>query len=117
MTAEVTIYHNPMCGTSRGALAIIREKGIEPVIIEYLKTPLDQHELRHLVDRMKVPVRDIVRWKQKAEVAAAGISESTDEDALLAAIAMHPILLNRPIVVTEKGARLCRPEETVLALL
>lgn len=114
---SVTIYHNPMCGTSRCTLALIREKGIEPTIIEYLKNPLDQHELRHLVDRMKVPVRDIVRWKQKAEVAAAGISEASDDDTQLAAMAAHPVLMNRPIVVTDKGARLCRPEETVAALL
>ncbi len=114
---DVTIYHNPLCGTSRCTLALIREKGIEPTIIEYLKTPLDQHELRHLVDRMKVPVRDIVRWKQKAEVAAAGINETTDEDALLAAMAAHPILMNRPIVVTDKGAKLCRPEELVAEIL
>jgi arsenate reductase len=113
----VTIYHNPQCGTSRCTLALIREKGIEPTIIEYLKTPLDQHELRHLVDRMKVPVREVVRWKQKTEVAAAGISEASDDDTLLAAMAAHPILMNRPIVVTDKGAKLCRPEETVLEYL
>ena len=113
----VTIYHNPLCGTSRCTLALIREKGIEPTIIEYLKTPLDQHELRHLVDRMKVPVKDVVRWKQAAEVAAAGISENSDDDTLLAAMAAHPILMNRPIVVTDKGAKLCRPEEVVKEML
>ena len=113
----VTIYHNPLCGTSRCTLALIREKGIEPTIIEYLKTPLDQHELRHLVDRMKVPVKDVVRWKQKAEVEAAGISENSDDDTLLAAMAAHPILMNRPIVVTDKGAKLCRPEEVVKEML
>lgn len=113
----VTIYHNPLCGTSRCTLALIREKGIEPTIIEYLKTPLDQHELRHLVDRMKVPVKDVVRWKQVAAVAAAGISETSDDDTLLAAMAAHPILMNRPIVVTDKGAKLCRPEEVVTDIL
>ena len=113
----VTIYHNPKCETSRNALAIIREKGIEPTIIEYLKTPLDQHELRHLVDQMKVPVRDVVRWKQTAEVAAAGISEATDEDTLLAAMAAHPILMNRPIVITPKGVKLCRPSQEVIEIL
>jgi len=113
----VTIYHNPKCETSRNALAIIREKGIEPTIIEYLKTPLDQHELRHLVDQMKVPVRDVVRWKQTAEVAAAGISEATDEDTLLAAMAAHPILMNRPIVITPKGVKLCRPNQEVIEIL
>ncbi|MFO1249147.1 MAG: arsenate reductase (glutaredoxin) [Alphaproteobacteria bacterium] len=114
---QVTIYHNPKCETSRNALAIIRGKGIEPTIIEYLKTPLDQHELRHLIDRMKVPVKDVVRWKQKDEVAAAGISEATDEDTLLAAMAAHPVLMNRPIVITPKGTKLCRPSETVSQLL
>ncbi len=114
---SVTIYHNPLCGTSRNALAIIREKGIEPTIIEYLKTPLDQHELRHLVDQMKVPVRDVVRWKQTKEVAAAGISEATDDDTLLAAMAAHPILMNRPVVITPKGVKLCRPSETVADIL
>jgi arsenate reductase len=114
---HVTIYHNPKCETSRNALAIIREKGIEPTIIEYLKTPLDPHELRHLIDRMKVPVRDVARWKQTAEVAAAGISETTDDDALLAAMAAHPILMNRPIVITPKGVKLCRPSDSVNELL
>ena len=114
---KVTIYHNPRCETSRNALAIIREKGIEPTIIEYLKTPLDQHELRHLVDQMKVPVRDVVRWKQTKEVAAAGISEATDDDTLLAAMAAHPILMNRPVVITPKGVKLCRPSETVADIL
>jgi arsenate reductase (glutaredoxin) len=114
---SVTIYHNPKCETSRNALAIIREKGIEPTIIEYLKTPLGPEELRALIHQMKVPVRDVVRWKQKDEVAAAGISETTDDDILLAVMAAHPILMNRPIVVTDKGAKLCRPSENVLSLL
>jgi arsenate reductase len=114
---NVTIYHNPLCGTSRGALAIIREKGIEPTIIEYLKTPLSPEELRALIHQLKVPVRDVVRWKQTNEVAAAGISEATDDDTLLAAMAAHPILMNRPIVVTDKGAKLCRPSDSVNELL
>ena len=74
---NVTIYHNPACGTSRNALAVIREKGIEPTIIEYPELPLSPGQLRALVHKMKEPVRDVVRWKQKAEVAAAGISEAT----------------------------------------
>jgi arsenate reductase len=114
---KVTIYHNPSCGTSRGALAIIRDRGIEPAIVEYLKTPLSPEELRALVHKMKVKVADVVRWKQKDEVAATGISETTDDDTLLAAMAAHPILMNRPIVVTPKGAQLCRPSETVEGLL
>jgi arsenate reductase (glutaredoxin) len=114
---HVTIYHNPNCGTSRGALAIIRERGIEPTIIEYLKTPLSPEELRALIHQMNVPVRDVVRWKQKDEVAATGISEATDDDTLLAAMAAHPILMNRPIVVTPKGAKLCRPGTEVEQLI
>ena len=114
---KVTIYHNPRCETSRNALAIIRDKGIEPTIIEYLKTPLSPEELRALIHQMKVPVRDVVRWKQTAEVAAAGISEATDDDTLLAAMAAHPILMNRPIVITPKGSKLCRPSDSVNELL
>ena len=114
---NIVIHHNPDCGTSRNVIATVEAAGYTPTIIEYLKTPLDPHELRHLVDRMKVPVRDIVRWKHKAEAAAAGISETTDDDALLAAMAARPILMNRPIVATDKGAKLCRPSDSVNELL
>jgi len=114
---NVTIYHNPKCETSRNVLAIIREKGMDPTTIEYLKMPLDQHELRHLIDQMKVPVRDVVRWKQTAEVAVSGICETTDDDAMLAAMAAHPILMNRPIVITPKGVKLCRPSDRVNEIL
>jgi arsenate reductase len=113
----VTIYHNPKCSTSRGALEILRAHGIEPVIIEYLKTPLTRPELAALANRMQVPVRDLVRWKEKDTVAEAGITETSDDAALLDAMATHPILMNRPIVVTDKGARLCRPSESVTTLL
>jgi len=109
----VTIYHNPLCGTSRGALAIIRERGIEPTIIEYLKTPLSKDQLKALIARMGVAVKDVVRWKQKDEVAAAGINESSTDEALLDAMVRFPILMNRPIVVTDKGAKLCRPSDAV----
>jgi arsenate reductase len=114
---RVTIYHNPKCGTSRGALALIRERGIEPAIIEYLKTPLTKDQLQALVARMGVPVREVVRWKEKDTVAEAGISEASSDDALLEALARHPILMNRPIVSTELGVKLCRPEETVIEVL
>jgi arsenate reductase len=113
----VTIYHNPLCGTSRGALGIIRERGIEPTVVEYLKTPLSKDELKALIARMGVPVKDVVRWKQKDEVAAAGIGESSSDEALLEAMVRFPILMNRPIVVTDKGAKLCRPSDTVVELL
>ena len=114
---NVTIYHNPKCETSRNVLAIIREKGMEPTTIEYLKTPLAQHELRHLIDQMKVPVRDVVRWKQTTEVASSGIGETADDDAMLAAMAAHPILINRPLVITPKGVKLCRPSDSVNEIL
>jgi arsenate reductase (glutaredoxin) len=114
---SVTIYHNAMCGTSRGALGIIREKGIEPTVIEYLKTPLSKDQLKALVARMGVPVKDVVRWKEKDAVAQAGISETSSDDALLEAMAKFPILMNRPIVATDKGVKLCRPSDTVAGLL
>ena len=85
-----------MCGTSRGALAIIRERGIEPTIIEYLKTPLTKDQLTALIAQMGVPVKDVVRWKEKETVAQAGISEASTDEALLAAMAKFPILMNRP---------------------
>jgi arsenate reductase len=114
---SVTIYHNPNCGTSRNVLAILKEKGLEPRVIEYLKTPLTRDELKALVTRMGVAVKDVVRWKQKDEVAAAGISESSSDDALLDAMVKVPVLMNRPIVITPKGTKLCRPSETVAEIL
>jgi arsenate reductase (glutaredoxin) len=112
---KVTIYHNPKCGTSRGVLEIIRSKGIEPKIVEYLKTPLTRAEIQSLVKKMGVPVRDIVRAKEAlyAELKLEGASDAE----LLDAMAAHPILLNRPIVVTPKGIKLCRPSEQVRELL
>lgn len=112
---KATIYHNPRCSTSRNVLAILRERGIEPTVIEYLKNPLDRHEIIKLVQAMGVPVRDVVRAKEPlyAELKLAG----KDDDTLLQAMVLHPILLNRPIVVTPKGAKLCRPSETVAEIL
>ncbi|HJS45044.1 MAG TPA: arsenate reductase (glutaredoxin) [Rhizomicrobium sp.] len=112
----VTIYHNPSCSNSRKALEIIRAHGIEPKVIEYLKTPLTPQKVRHLMrDELKVPVRDAMRT---GESAYADMKlDGADDDTLCAAIAAHPILLNRPIVVTDKGAKLCRPGERVEDLL
>ena len=116
MTSGVTIYHNPQCSNSRKALDIIRAHGIEPKVIEYLKTPLTPQDLRHLFrEKLQVPVRDAMRT-QEAAYAQMKL-EGADDDTLFAAMAAHPILLNRPIVVTDKGARLCRPGETVEELL
>jgi len=112
----VTIYHNPSCSNSRKALEIIQSRGIVPKIVEYLKTPLTPQKLRHLIkDELHVPVRDVMRT-QEAVYAQMNLGDA-DDDTLLAAVAAHPILLNRPIVVTDKGARLCRPGETVEVLL
>lgn len=113
---QVTIYHNPKCSNSRQALKIIRSHGIEPHIVEYLKSPLTPEELRHLIhDQLHMQVRDVIRTKEPV-YAQIGL-DGRDDDTLLAAMAIHPILLNRPIVITPKGAKLCRPAETVKDIL
>jgi arsenate reductase len=109
--------YNPNCGTARNVLALLRARGIEPEIREYLEQPLSRDQIAALVKQMGVKVADIVRWKEKDAVTAAGISETSPDGPLLDALVAHPILLNRPIVVTGKGAKLCRPSETVSALL
>ena len=114
---EAWMTYNPACGTARNVLAILRGKGIEPDIREYLKQPLTRDEITALVQQMGVPMKDVVRWKQATDVAACGISETSSDADLLDALVAHPILLNRPIVRTGKGTRLCRPSETVDALL
>ncbi len=111
----VTIYHNPACGTSRNTLALIRNAGIEPTVIEYLKTPPSRAELLDLVQRIGVPLRAILRRKG-TPFDALGL-EDAGETALLDAVDRHPILINRPIVVTPLGVKLCRPSEEVLELL
>lgn len=115
--SAVTIYHNPACGTSRNVLAMIRNSGEEPQVINYLKTPPSRAELVSLIARMGLPVRAVLREKG-TPYAELGLDnpELTDE-ALIDAMMAHPILINRPIVVTERGVRLCRPSETVLDLL
>jgi arsenate reductase (glutaredoxin) len=114
---SVTIYHNPSCGTSRNTLAMIRESNEEPDVIEYLKTPPDRARLLELVRAMGISVRELLRRKGTpyAELGLADPKWSDDEliDFMLA----HPILINRPIVVTAKGVKLCRPSEAVLDLL
>src|SRR5208337_2274091 len=113
----VTIYHNPNCGTSRNTLTMIRQSGEEPVVIEYLKDPPSRERLKELIAAMGIPVRALLREKGTpyAELGL-GDPKSTDEELIDFMIA-HPILINRPIVVTPKGARLCRPSETVLDIL
>ncbi len=115
--AHVTIYHNPRCGTSRNTLDLIRNSGIEPEVIEYLKTPPDRATLTALIAATGQPVRDIVRAKEDVfddlQLGAPGVTDAQLIDAMLA----HPILINRPIVVTPLGTRLCRPSELVLDIL
>jgi arsenate reductase len=112
-----TIYHNQACGTSRNTLAIIRATGTEPAIIDYLKTPPSRNELRELIGKMGMTVRDILRRKGTPYDALGLDDPILSDDELLDAIEAHPILMNRPIVVTSKGVRLCRPSETVLDVL
>jgi len=113
----VTIYHNPKCGTSRNVLAMIRRSGEEPVVIEYLKSPPSRERLKELIAAMGIPVRALLREKG-TPYAELGLGDPkwSDEELIDFMIA-HPILINRPIVVTPKGARLCRPSETVLDIL
>ena len=114
---DVVIYHNPNCGTSRNTLAMIRNAGIEPHVIEYLKTPPSLRMVRELVDRAELTPRQALREKG-TPYAELGLDDLLlSDEALLDAIEAHPILLNRPFVVTPKGVRLCRPSERVLDLL
>jgi len=114
---DVIIYHNPQCGTSRNTLGLIRNAGIEPHIIEYVKTPPTRLLLRQLIERMGVSIRDAIREKG-TPYAELGLGDhSVSDDQLLDAMIAHPILINRPIVVTPLGVRLCRPSETVLDIL
>ena len=114
---DVVIYHNPACGTSRNTLGLIRNFGIEPHIIEYLKTPPTRAMLKALLTRMGASVRSVLREKD-TPFAELGLGDrSLSDDDLLDAIEAHPILLNRPIVATPRGVRLCRPSETVLDIL
>ena len=114
---DVIIYHNPDCGTSRNTLALIRNAGVEPHVIEYLKTPPSRAMLKSLIARVGIPVRSVIREKG-TPYAELGLSDaSLSDEQLLDAMLEHPILINRPIVVTPKGVRLCRPSEEVLDLL
>ena len=117
MPMDVVIYHNPACGTSRNTLALIRHVGIEPHVIEYLKTPPSRALVAQLVERMGGSVRDILR-ERGTPYADLGLDDAAlSDDQLLDAIAAHPILMNRPIVVSPLGVKLCRPSETILDLL
>ena len=113
----VTIYHNPACGTSRNTLAMIRQSGEEPVVIEYLKNPPSRERLVELVAAMGIPVRALLREKGTPYGELGLADPKWTDDELVDFMMAHPILINRPIVVTSKGVRLCRPSQKVLDLL
>lgn len=114
---DIVIYHNPDCGTSRNTLAMIRNAGIEPHVVEYLKTPPSREMLAWLLQRMAIPARALLREKGTPYQELGLGDESLSEEALLDAMASHPLLINRPIVVSPLGVALCRPSERVLDLL
>lgn len=115
--SDITIYHNPACGTSRNVLALIRNSGEEPTVIEYLKNPPDRATLQALIAAMGVPVRDVLRQKG-TPYDDLGLADPKWTDAqLIDFMLQHPILINRPIVVTPLATRLCRPSEAVLEIL
>ena len=114
---DVTIYHNPRCETSRNVLAYLREAGIDPRIVEYLKTPPSRAELKRLIARTGGKPRDVLRWKEPLAKELRLDPDKSTDDELLDAMAAHPILINRPLVVTDKTVKLCRPSDTVKELL
>lgn len=114
---DVVIYHNPACGTSRNTLALLREKGVEPTVVEYLKTGWSREQLRDLADRSGGDVRALLR-ERGTRAAELGLTDpAASDEAIIAAMILDPILVNRPIVATGKGVALCRPAEQVLSLL
>jgi len=114
---HITIFHNPACGTSRNTLALIRHGGLEPNVIEYLKSPPSKARLRQLIDAMGIPVREVLRQKGTPYAELKLDDPKWSEEELLDFMIAHPILINRPIVVTPLGTRLCRPSEAVLEIL
>ena len=117
MTADIIIYHNPECGTSRNALAMIRNAGIEPHVVEYLKTPPSRALLEQLIARAGVTPRELLREKGTPFAELGLGDESLEDSALIDAMMAHPVLINRPLVVSPLGVKLCRPSEAVLDIL
>ena len=115
--SKITIYHNPQCGTSRNTLALIRNSAEEPEVIEYLSNPPTRERLAQLIERMGIRTRDLLRRKDTPYDELGLDNPSLSDDELLDAMLAHPILINRPIVETERGTRLCRPSEVVLDIL
>ncbi len=115
--SDVTIYHNPACGTSRNTLALLREKGVEPRVVEYLKAGWTREQLQDLIARSGLTAHQMLRVRGTNAEALGLTDPHASEEALIAAMIIEPILVNRPIVVTPKGAALCRPAELVLGLI
>jgi arsenate reductase len=115
--SKITIYHNPACGTSRNTLALIRNSGVEPEVIEYLKTPPSKERLQQLLADMGLGARELLRQKGTPFDELGLADPQWTDDELLDFVVQHPILMNRPVVVTPLGAKLCRPSEAVLELL
>lgn len=115
--SNITIFHNPACGTSRNVLAMIRNSGAEPVVVDYLKTPPGRGKLVELLAAMQIPVRDLLRRKGTPYDDLKLDDPTWTDEQLLDFMVAHPILMNRPVVVTSLGTRLCRPSETVLDIL
>ena len=114
---DIVIYHNPDCGTSRNTLALIRNSGIEPHLVEYLKTPPSRAMLQQLIDRAGITPRELLRDKSTPYADLGLGDESLSDDILFDAMMEHPILINRPLVVSPLGVRVCRPSEAVLEIL
>lgn len=114
---DITLYHNPACGTSRNTLALIRNSGVEPTVILYLETPPDREKLEELIAAMGITPRALLRHNVEPYEQLGLAEERFSDDELVTAMLEHPILINRPIVVTPIGTRLCRPSEVVLEIL
>lgn len=114
---NVTIYHNPLCGTSRKTLEILRDSGTEPKVVEYLKAPPSREELKRLYDRAGISPRDGLRSKELLAEELGLTRPDVSEDEILDAMIEHPVLINRPLVETDKGVRLCRPQDVVREIL
>jgi arsenate reductase len=114
---NVTIYHNPLCGTSRKTLEILRDSGTEPKVVEYLKAPPSREELKRLYDRAGISPRDGLRSKEPLAEELGLTRPDVSEDEILDAMIEHPVLINRPLVETDKGVRLCRPQDVVREIL
>jgi arsenate reductase len=115
--SKVTLWHNPSCGTSRNTLALLRERGIEPEVVQYLKTPPDRDTLKQVIRATGQPVRALLRSKEKLCAELGLDNAAISDDELLDAMLAHPVLINRPVLISDKGARLCRPVDKALEVL